>query len=90
MSDRPDDGTEDFDERCTGTDSCTCAQCMRDFDADGDEDVDDEDDECFHCCGEGYDECPHPMECTRRHTAAGLCPCGSCGGSGRAKDMTIW
>jgi hypothetical protein len=58
-----------------------------------DDDWDDDEDEeldCFHCGGEGYVDCPNPMECTRRHTPDGACPCGSCGGSGLAEDMTIW
>lgn len=29
---RPDDGTEDFDERCTGTESCECSECMAEVD----------------------------------------------------------
>ena len=58
--------------------------------ADDDVDFDDEpsDGDCFHCGGEGwidgYDEDPlwfNPGELER---------CASCGGSGRAKDMTIW
>jgi hypothetical protein len=59
-------------------------------DADAD-DLDDENGgECHFCGGEGYEECDDPIQCTKRHTADGLCPCASCGGSGLAKDMTIW
>ena len=61
---------------------------------DDDELLDDEESgDCFHCGGDGYVECPDPIECTRRHVAVGdtlYRACGSCGGSGRAKDMTIW
>jgi len=55
--------------------------------------------ECFHCGGEGWDECDDPLECTKAHHiiknpdgsyAGQLCRCSSCGGSGLAKDMTIW
>lgn len=56
-------------------------------------DVDDPDDayeaDCFHCDGEGWVECDDPIQCTREHYND-LCRCSSCGGSGRAKDMTIW
>jgi hypothetical protein len=62
-------------------------------------DYDDEDGgDCFHCGGDGWVECNDPIECTRAHrtyTGGGgyfgqLCRCSSCGGSGAAKDMTIW
>ena len=60
-----------------------------DKDYDDDSDYDDgSDSECFHCGGEGwidgYDDDPlwfSPGEMER---------CASCGGSGQAKDMTIW
>lgn len=54
---------------------------------------------CFWCAGEGWDECDDPIECTNAHHvvknpdgsyAGQLCRCSSCGGSGLAKDMTIW
>lgn len=48
---------------------------------------------CFHCAGDGYVECHDPIQCTRPHLGGSYdagCPCGSCGGSGLAKDMTIW
>lgn len=59
---------------------------------------DDEDDEgcptderwCYRCHGEGWQECHDPIQCTRPHNDFGECPCHSCGGSGDAKDMTVW
>lgn len=52
---------------------------------------------CFWCSGDGWVECDDPIQCTRQHQvlendcgAWQFCPCGSCGGSGLAKDMTIW
>lgn len=53
---------------------------------------------CHWCGGEGWVECGDPLECTRQHlkhtTPAGVyyqeCRCSSCGGSGKAEDMTIW
>lgn len=54
------------------------------------DDWDDEDRDCYWCHGEGWDECSHPLECTKQHSRDGLCRCDSCGGSGLAKDMTIW
>jgi hypothetical protein len=44
---------------------------------------------CFHCSGEGWVECWDPIQCCCPHVGA-LCQCGSCNGSGLAKDMTIW
>jgi hypothetical protein len=41
-------------------------------------------------CDDGWRECPDPMECTRAHNAFGECRCSSCGGSGLAKDQTVW
>ena len=58
-------------------------------DAEDDYEPDDGDD-CYFCGGEGFDECHDPLECCQEHTADGLCPCLSCGGTGLAKDMTIW
>lgn len=84
---RPDDGTEDVDERCTGTESCECAECMDD---EYDEYDDESDGDCYWCGGTGWDECHDSLECTSPHNALGECQCSSCGGSGRAKDMTIW
>ena len=51
---------------------------------------DDDDRDCFHCGGDGWVECHDPIECTSPHNKFGECPCGSCHGSGLAKDMTIW
>lgn len=62
-------------------------------DEDDDRSYEDESDgerDCFLCGGEGYDDCDDPIECTSPQTRDGLCPCKSCGGSGLAKDMTIW
>lgn len=60
-------------------------------------DLDDEDDgpydderDCFHCGGDGWTECDDPIQCCNQHNQSGLCRCKSCGGSGLAKDMTIW
>src|SRR5262245_11714987 len=63
-------------------------------------DYDDDDGElCFHCGGEGEEECDDYLECTSHHRTMThpetgqffqFCVCGSCGGSGLAKDMTIW
>lgn len=58
-----------------------------------DDDGDEEGGDCYWCHGEGWVECPRPFECTREHAVhewGQECPCGSCGGSGAAKDMTIW
>ena len=67
--------------------------------ADDDFDEYEFDDECSWCDGEGEDECNDPIQCTRRHTTMEhpetgqvfqFCVCAACGGSGRAKDQTIW
>lgn len=50
----------------------------------------DEDPDCTICGGEGYDECHDPIQCCQSHTAGDLCPCKGCGGTGLAKDQTIW
>lgn len=50
----------------------------------------DEEPDCTWCGGEGYDDCDDPIQCFRKHTPGGLCPCGACGGSGRGKDQVIW
>lgn len=56
--------------------------------------VTDEDDEnggrCYWCDGDGWQECDDPIQCTDQHNERGECPCSSCGGTGLAKDMTIW
>lgn len=46
--------------------------------------------DCHWCGGEGFSECDIPLECTKRHNQWDECPCASCGGTGCAKDMTIW
>lgn len=62
--------------------------------AEAGDDLDDWDDncegDCHWCAGEGWTECDDPIQCTNEHSPDGLCRCSSCGGSGRAKDMTIW
>ena len=45
---------------------------------------------CHWCAGDGWVECDDPIQCTYPHNKYGECPCSSCGGSGLAKDMTIW
>jgi hypothetical protein len=55
-----------------------------------DSEDDDPERECSRCGGDGWQECPDPIQCTRPHNEFGECPCGSCGGSGLAKDMTVW
>lgn len=47
---------------------------------------DDENDWCTHCGGEGWDNECHEEGC---YCLEGH-PCGACGGSGLAKDQTIW
>lgn len=56
-----------------------------DVDVEYDDDLD-----CTLCGGEGYEECGDPIQCGRRHTPGGWCPCTGCGGSGRAEDQVIW
>lgn len=56
-----------------------------------DEPVDDmESGDCYWCGGDGWEECDDPIQCLDYHNQWGEHRCGSCGGSGRAKDMTIW
>lgn len=58
---------------------------------DYDEDFDDDSPrDCYWCAGTGWTDCADSIECTSVHNAYGECLCGSCGGSGDAKDMTIW
>lgn len=61
-----------------------------DFDDEYDDDDDDNDGDCHWCGGDGFHECADPIECTSPHTSDGFCQCSSCGGTGNAKDMTIW
>lgn len=59
-----------------------------DIDFDADDALEEHD--CYFCGGEGWTECDDPIQCTQEHDELGQCPCKSCGGSGLAKDMTIW
>lgn len=60
------------------------------IDDDGFDDDPDDESWCFWCSGTGWDECDDPIQCCAEHSEEGLCRCASCGGSGFAKDMTIW
>lgn len=60
------------------------------WDTDWDDESEPDADERCHWCDDGWRECRDPIECTRPHNAWGECQCDSCGGSGRADDMTIW
>jgi hypothetical protein len=71
--DRP--SADDLCPHGAGEHDC-CDECARDNEP------------CFHCGGDGYVECDDPIQCTSAHRN-GLCPCASCGGTGKAKDMTI-
>lgn len=51
---------------------------------------DDEAGDCYWCGGDGWRECDDPLQCTSPHNRLGECRCSSCGGSGDARDMTIW
>jgi len=51
-----------------------------------DEPDNDDDGACYWCAGEGYDETDDPMW----DGFGAIVRCKSCGGSGRARDMTIW
>ncbi len=66
------------------------AEPDRDDDEMWDEDPDAPSGKCHWCGGEGWEECHDPIQCTSPHNEYGECPCSSCGGSGLAKDMTIW
>lgn len=59
-------------------------------DAPWEDEHDDGGGECYWCGGEGWDECRDPIQCTKQHSRDGYCRCSSCGGSGLAKDQTIW
>lgn len=52
----------------------------------------DDDDEryCSGCGGDGERECNDPLQCMNTHDRFNYCRCGYCGGSGLAKDQTIW
>jgi hypothetical protein len=62
----------------------------RDEDGYWEEDPDNPSGKCHWCGGEGWEECHDPIQCTSHHNRWGQCICASCGGSGLAKDMTIW
>lgn len=56
---------------------------------------DHDDDECSWCSGEGMQDCDDPLGCTMRHYGGpawrgGYEDCHACGGSGLAKDQTLW
>jgi hypothetical protein len=51
------------------------------------------DPDCTLCGGDGYTECHDPIQCCRRHFGTDwdqFCECSACGGSGLAKDQTLW
>lgn len=48
----------------------------------------DDDNGCFHCDGEGWTDAHG--EDPINFAEGEMMRCSSCGGSGRAKDMTIW
>lgn len=75
--------TDDLDRPGYSCDECGAWTCACDAEYDDDRD-------CYWCAGDGWQECPDPIECTSPHNKWGECRCGSCGGSGLAKDMTIW
>lgn len=63
-----------------------------DYEACWDHDYD-EDGSCTVCGGEAYVECDDPIQCMQRHLRNDwdqFCPCKACGGTGLAKDQTIW
>jgi hypothetical protein len=52
----------------------------------GDEDGAD----CSICGGEGYEDCPDPIQCMQGHPIGGMHRCDACGGTGMAKDQVMW
>lgn len=54
------------------------------------EDDYDEERFCSGCGGDGERECDNPLECMNKHDRFGYCRCEYCGGSGLAKDQTVW
>lgn len=82
---RRDDGTEDFDTRCRGTESCDCPDCMAD-----DEYDDETGGRCYWCGGDGWTECDDPIQCTSPHNEFGECQCSPCNGTGSAKHQWLW
>lgn len=67
-----------------------CNEYPSDFDGFHIEGDDDEDADCSMCGGRGWDECDDEIQCTAMHNCHGECPCVACGGSGLAKDQTIF
>lgn len=51
-----------------------------------DDDYEDEDGYCFWCGGDGMVETDDPLW----DGFGAWVPCSSCGGTGKAEDMTIW
>lgn len=59
---------------------------------------DDSDGDCSFCGGDGERECDDFIQCMGRHATLKLpdgyvvyfCKCTACGGSGAARDQTIW
>ena len=45
--------------------------------------------DCSWCGGDGLEECDDPIQCMRPHIGNEH-PCVACGGSGDAKDQTLW
>jgi hypothetical protein len=74
------------DRECRAPDWCGCGRCR------DDEEYDDffDDGACCWCGGDGVSECNDRLQCMNRHDKWGNCRCASCGGSGLAKDMTLW
>jgi hypothetical protein len=54
------------------------------------DDFDECGDECFWCGGDGYVEAQEQEPDSWNWGPDDIVPCISCGGSGSAKDMTIW
>ncbi len=48
----------------------------------------DEGDDCTWCLGDGFEECDD-IQCLRHHIGDEHA-CSACGGSGLAKDQTVW
>ena len=53
------------------------------------DDIWDDEPDCSWCGGDGWEECDDPIQCTYRHDWREH-PCPACGGSGLAKDQTLW
>jgi len=46
--------------------------------------------ECSWCGGEGINDCTDGLECFDPDCDGDMCRCGSCNGSGLAKDQRVW